>query len=96
MANTRKFIGIIYEITFTQKFLVHIFSDIGANLTDLMFDGIYNGTRKHQPDLLNVLERSWNSGLSKIIVTGGSLSESRKALKISKENGMSIAIVGKR
>lgn len=52
-----------------------------------MFEGIYNGSQKHQPDLLNVLKRSWTSGLSKIIVTGGSLSESRKALEIVKQNG---------
>jgi hypothetical protein len=27
------------------------FVDIGANLTDLMYEGIYNGTSRHPPDL---------------------------------------------
>lgn len=59
------------------------FIDIGANLTDLMYTGIYNGTKKHEADLEHVLKRSWDNGLSKIIITGGSLSESQKALELS-------------
>ena len=27
------------------------FIDIGANLTDAMYDGEYNGSTRHQPDL---------------------------------------------
>ena len=61
--------------------------DIGANLTDPMYQGIYNGTQKHQPDLEKVLERSWNNNLSKIIITAGSLEESKKALEIAKTDG---------
>lgn len=87
MANTRKFIGIIIICNENKQVFYIRVSDIGANLTDLMFEGIYNGTQKHQPDLLNVLKRSWDSGLSKMIVTGGSLSESRRALEIVKEDG---------
>lgn len=64
------------------------FSDIGANLTDPMYQGIYNGIQKHQPDLDNVLERSWNNNLSKIIITAGSLEESKKALEIAKTDGI--------
>ncbi|XP_056636785.1 deoxyribonuclease TATDN1 isoform X2 [Diorhabda sublineata] len=57
--------------------------DIGANLTDTMYSGIYNGNKKHEPDLLQVLKRSWQSGLDKIIITGGNLEESRKALELA-------------
>ena len=49
--------------------------DIGANLTDPMFKGFYNGSQKHPADLNNVLERSWKNGVDKIIVTAGSLDD---------------------
>lgn len=52
-----------------------------------MYEGIYNGSKKHEPDLLNVLKRSWQAGLEKIIITGGSLAESEKALELSKSDG---------
>jgi TatD DNase family protein len=59
------------------------FIDIGANLTDAMYSGIYNGTRKHEGDLQQVLQRSWNAGLKKIIITGGNLKESQMALSLA-------------
>jgi TatD DNase family protein len=65
-----------------------VFSDIGANLTDPMYQGIYNGLQKHQPDLDKVLERSWNNNLSKIIITAGNLEDSKKALEIAKTDGI--------
>lgn len=52
-----------------------------------MYQGIYNGTQKHEPDLGKVLERSWSNNLSKIIITAGSLEESKKALEIAKTDG---------
>lgn len=52
-----------------------------------MYEGIYNGSKKHEPDLLHVLKRSWQAGLQKIIITGGSLSESEKSLAIAKSDG---------
>lgn len=55
-----------------------------------MYQGIYNGTQKHQPDLENVLERGWNNNLSKIIITAGNLTESKKALEIAKTDGILI------
>ncbi|BHF66821.1 TatD DNase [Sparganum proliferum] len=51
------------------------FIDIGANLTDLMFSGIYNGSQKHTGDLREVLLRAYNAGLEKIIVTCGCLED---------------------
>ncbi|VDM22950.1 unnamed protein product [Hydatigera taeniaeformis] len=45
------------------------FIDIGANLTDSMFSGMYNGSRKHAPDIDQVLSRAFNHGIEKIIVT---------------------------
>lgn len=61
--------------------------DIGANLTDSMYQGVYHGSQKHQPDLDKVLERSWKNNLSKIIITAGNVEESKKALEIARTDG---------
>ena len=55
------------------------FIDIGANLTDPMYSGDYNGTNRHPSDLAAVLDRAESAGLVKMMVTGGSLEESRQA-----------------
>ena len=54
------------------------FIDIGANLTDPMYSGDYNGTNRHPSDLASVLDRAESAGLVKMMVTGGSLEESRQ------------------
>uniref|UniRef100_A0A1B6E1P5 Deoxyribonuclease TATDN1 n=2 Tax=Clastoptera arizonana TaxID=38151 RepID=A0A1B6E1P5_9HEMI len=43
--------------------------DIGANLTDAMYNGVYNGSKKHEPDLIHVLNRAWAASIDKIIIT---------------------------
>lgn len=63
------------------------FPDIGANLTDGMFQGIYNGSQKHPNDLDIVLERSWNTGLDKIIITVGTITDTKDAIEIAKRDG---------
>lgn len=70
------------------------FIDIGANLTDSMYKGIYNGSKKHEPDIQYVLKRSWEAGLSKIIITGGSLKESKEAVELAKTDERLFATVG--
>lgn len=64
-------------------------TDIGANLTDPVYQGIYHGLQKHQPDLDKVLERSWNNNVSKIIITAGNMEDSKKALEIARTDGKS-------
>lgn len=64
------------------------FPDIGANLTDGMFHGIYNGSQKHPDDLDIVLQRSWSNGLQKIIVTVGCLNDTEEAAHITDGDGM--------
>lgn len=65
----------------------YYFVDIAANLTDPMYKGFYNGTKKHEPDLVNVLSRAWKLGLEKVIVTGTSLKESEEAVSIANTDG---------
>lgn len=68
--------------------------DIGANLTDPMFQGVYNGSAKHQADLSNVLERGWVAGLEKVIVTCGTIFDCEQAFKIVNENDKLYTTVG--
>jgi TatD DNase family protein len=62
-------------------------ADIGANLTDGMYKGLYNGSKKHAPDLPFVLKRAWEAGLKHIVITGGSLEESKDALELARSDG---------
>ncbi|XP_012252882.1 deoxyribonuclease TATDN1 [Athalia rosae] len=70
------------------------FIDIGANLTDPMYQGIYNGSQKHEPDLDKVLERSWSNNISKIIITAGNIEESKKALELARTDDRLFSTVG--
>ncbi|TYI10689.1 hypothetical protein ES332_A09G158800v1 [Gossypium tomentosum] len=55
-----------------------------------MFKGIYNGKQHHVSDIATVLSRAWNAGVDRIIVTGGSLEESKEALAIAETDGLFI------
>ncbi|RLN70164.1 hypothetical protein BBJ28_00000271 [Nothophytophthora sp. Chile5] len=59
--------------------------DVGANLTDPVFTGLYRGKQRHEADLSAVLARAKSYGVEKVIVTGGNLEESRSALKLAVE-----------
>jgi len=52
-----------------------------------MYQGLYHGSRKHEPDLNDVLQRAWDNGLQKLLLTGGSLEDSKKALELAKTDG---------
>mmetsp|Transcript_1820 Transcript_1820/g.2331 ORF Transcript_1820/g.2331 Transcript_1820/m.2331 type:complete len:309 (+) Transcript_1820:38-964(+) len=62
------------------------FIDIGANLTDPMFRGVYMDKQTHQPDLSAVLNRAYNAGLTKIMITGGNLDDTKEALKMTTQD----------
>ncbi|KAI4840886.1 hypothetical protein MKS88_000650 [Plasmodium brasilianum] len=59
----------------------NLFIDIGSNLTDKMFDGIYN-KKKHENDLKYVLNRAKNNNVEKIIITCTCLEDIDKSLEI--------------
>ncbi|TGO84399.1 hypothetical protein BPOR_0509g00060 [Botrytis porri] len=60
--------------------------DIGINLTDPVYSGIYYDTQRHPADLPSVISRALTTGCQKLIVTGSDLEESRKAVELSKEH----------
>jgi TatD DNase family protein len=60
--------------------------DIGANLLDERFtDGIYRGTYRHEPDLDLVLQRALDHGVKRILLTAGTVTESRRAVQAVRE-----------
>lgn len=59
--------------------------DIGANLTDPVFRGMYRGKQAHPDDILHILKRACSAGVVGMIVTGGSLHESERAIDICHE-----------
>lgn len=68
--------------------------DIGANLTDPMFKGIYNSTQKHSNDFKHMLSRARQNGVERIIITGGSLKDSEEALAIAQLDPVMFSTVG--
>jgi len=70
------------------------FIDIGANLTDLMYTGEYNRTKRHDEDLQDVINRARENNVVKMMITGGNLEESKKAIALAKEHPDLYATVG--
>ncbi len=59
-----------------------------------MYQGLYHGSRKHEPDLQDVLDRSFAHGMHKIVVTGGSLEDSQRAIQLARTNDSLYCTVG--
>lgn len=59
------------------------FVDIGINLTDNVYSGLYHGKQAHPSDMYEVIERAKSVGCSKLIVTGSDVEHSRRALGLS-------------
>lgn len=60
------------------------FIDIGVNLTDPSFGGLYHGKQAHPEDFETVLSRARKAGVVAQLLTGGSLEESKDALGLAR------------
>jgi len=70
------------------------FIEIGVNLLDDQYQGLYNGKQKHAPDMLQVLERAKSCGVMKSIITAGTLEESVNALALARGHDELYSTVG--
>lgn len=68
--------------------------DIGCNLIDPMYSGVYRDKQVHPCDMNSVLKRAWESGLSAIIITSGTVEESTSALMLSRADDRLWCTVG--
>mmetsp|Transcript_2445 Transcript_2445/g.6433 ORF Transcript_2445/g.6433 Transcript_2445/m.6433 type:complete len:339 (-) Transcript_2445:42-1058(-) len=70
------------------------FVDIGANLLDPMFVGVYRDKHRHEADLDDVIERSWSNGIDRMLVTAGTLDEAQRALDLARNDTRTFSTVG--
>lgn len=63
--------------------------DIGLNLTDPMYRGVYNGKQYHGADVHTVISRAFERGVKAALLTGSSLKESREAIALANDSELS-------
>ena len=74
----------------TTKTITHSnSSQIGINLSDPIFRGIYHDKQAHEDDMTHIIERAIAAGCRKLMVTGSDLTESEKAVQLAKDYRMS-------
>ncbi|GEQ66809.1 hypothetical protein JCM33374_g472 [Metschnikowia sp. JCM 33374] len=56
--------------------------DIGVNFSDSMFQGRYNGSAKHAPDIEQVISRAKLFNVDRMLITASSIEESRAHLSL--------------
>lgn len=60
-------------------------SQVGINLGDPVFRGVYHGKQVHEDDLQDVVRRALDVGCQKLMVTGSNLKESKHALELARQ-----------
>lgn len=71
------------------------YADVGINLGDPVFRGVYHGKRAHDDDLQDVVQRALEVGCKKMMVTGSDLKESGHAIELAQRYpGICYATVG--
>ncbi|KAF2864125.1 Mg-dependent DNase [Piedraia hortae CBS 480.64] len=69
--------------------------DIGINLSDNVFRGVYHGKQRHADDLDHVVSRARGIGVQKMLVTGSDVAESARAVDVARAYpGLCYATVG--
>lgn len=63
------------------------FVDVGINLLDGMFKGVYHGKRCHPSDFAQVMERARKFHVSQMIITAGMQEECVEAAELARELG---------
>ena len=74
-SNIRLFLRVFISRRKMSKYF-----DIGANLTDPVFNGIYRGKEKHPDDFEAIMSRAKEIGMKGYLVTGGTLEGNFKKL----------------
>lgn len=63
-------------------------------MTDEVYDGRYSGSRKHDADRGQVLDKAWNIGVQKIIITVGTIFDCEPAFKIVEKDDRLFCTIG--
>lgn len=71
-----------------QSIELRLTLQVGINLGDPIFRGVYRGKKAHDDDLDDVLQRAVEAGCIKFMVTGSDLEESKKAVQLAKDYRM--------
>ncbi|OMH78443.1 putative deoxyribonuclease TATDN1 [Zancudomyces culisetae] len=59
-----------------------------------MYRGIYNGKKRHVEDIDQVIQRAKSTGVTGLIITGGTLKESEEALQLAQKYDGAYCTVG--
>lgn len=71
-----------------------MYVDIGANLLDERYQGIYHDKQLHDPDIDGVLKRAFENSVEAIMITSSTLQESKDALDMTKKDKRLFSTVG--
>lgn len=71
-----------------------MYVDIGANLLDEKYQGLYHDKVRHEADIDIVLKRAFENSVETIMITSSGLQESKDALEMAKKENRLFSTVG--